>query len=503
MIDGIKIPSHWSWATFNDVAKVASDLVDPTVTPDAVHIAPNHIESKTGKLLPFTTVASDRVTSPKHRFHSGQILYSKIRPYLAKAAQVSFGGVCSADMYPIDSLIDSKYLFQWLLSPWFTAQTAQNQGRTILPKINQIALGRLPVPVPPVGEQERIAAKIDELFSDLDAGVAALERAKANLKRYRAAVLKAAVEGTLTEQWRAEHPNTEPASKLLERALAERRRKWESDQLAKFTAAGKQPPKNWRANYVEPAPPPTSDLPKLPAGWCWASVEQLGTVQLGRQRSPKYRSNKFPTKYIRAANLTEAGLDISDVLDMDFQPGDLETYRLHPGDVLLSEASGSPDQVGKPAVWNGEIENCCFQNTVIRLRPVCMLSDYALTVFRHYYWNKLFAKVAAGVGINHLSAYKFSTLAFPLAPLDEQSQIVAEVAERLSEINAADTAIGHGLVRAARLRQSILKQAFEGNLVAQDPMDEPASVLLERLRSTSRVATRSARKHRNGKAVRA
>jgi len=340
---------------------------------------------------------------------------------------------------------------------------------------------------PPRNEQVRIVSKIEELFSDLDAGVAALKRAKANLKRYRASVLKSAVEGKLTEQWRAKHPAKEPASALLARILLERRQKWEADQLAKFAAAKKEPPKNWRDKYVEPTPPDTTGLPELPEGWCWASVEQLGDVQLGRQRSPKNRSNEFPTKYIRAANLTENGLDLSDVMDMEFQPHELETYRLHPGDVLLSEASGSPDQVGKPVVWNGEIEDCCFQNTVIRLRPVGMPSDYALTVFRHYYRSKLFAKVSAGVGINHLSAGKFSALPFPLSPLIEQTQIVTEVDEHLSQIDAAEKQIEHGLLRAARLRQSILKRAFEGKLVPQDPKDESASALLERLRASRTI----------------
>ena len=110
----------------------------------------------------------------------------------------------------------------------------------------------LPFLVPPHAEQHRIVAKIEELFSDLDAGVAALERVRANLKRYRAAVLKAAVEGKLTEDWRAQHPDTEPASVLLDRILTERRRQWEKDQLAKFAEAGRQPPK-WMAEKLRRA----------------------------------------------------------------------------------------------------------------------------------------------------------------------------------------------------------------------------------------------------------
>ena len=205
------------------------------------------------------------------------------------------------------------------------------------------------MPVAPLDEQRRIVAKIEELFSDLDAGVAALERAKANLKRYRAAVLKAAVEGKLTEQWRADHPNTEPASKLLARILTERRQKWESAQLAKFAAAGKEPPKNWREKYVEPTPPDTTELsPDCRTAGLGTSVEQLGNVQLGRQRSPKNRSNKFPTEYIRAANIAGMGLALERCFRHGFQServGNVSAY--DHGDILLSEASGSPDRVAK------------------------------------------------------------------------------------------------------------------------------------------------------------
>src|SRR5262249_40531105 len=114
--DEVKIPPTWVWAKFADVAEVASDLVDPTLTPQAVHIAPNHIESGTGKFLPYRTVDEDRVTSPKHRFRAGQILYSKIRPYLAKAVVATFDGVCSADMYPVNTVLEPRFLHQWLLT---------------------------------------------------------------------------------------------------------------------------------------------------------------------------------------------------------------------------------------------------------------------------------------------------------------------------------------------------------------------------------------------------
>ncbi len=126
------------------------------------------------------------------------------------------------------------------------------------------AISKVRFPIPPFNEQRRIVAKIEELFSDLDAGVAALERIKVKLKRYRAAVLKAAVEGRLTTEWRAKNPPKETGPQLLERILRERRCNWEADQLAAFEKAGKKPPAGWKDKYKEPAGPDETNLPELP-----------------------------------------------------------------------------------------------------------------------------------------------------------------------------------------------------------------------------------------------
>ena len=109
---------------------------------------------------------------------------------------------------------------------------------------------------------------------------------------------------------------------------------------------------------------------ELPPGWASPTISEVGEVRLGRQRSPKHQAGDYQTKYIRAANIRWHGLDLSDVLEMNFRPEELKIYRLEPGDVLLSEASGSASEVGKAAVWQGELEDCCFQNTVIRFRSL-------------------------------------------------------------------------------------------------------------------------------------
>jgi type I restriction enzyme S subunit len=185
-----RLPAEWEWAEFKDVATVESNLVDPADYPDYPHIAPNHIESRTGRLLAHTTVRADGVTSSKHLFFPGHILYSKIRPYLAKAVRVDFEGLCSADMYPISTRLNTRFLLHWLLSSEFTALAAGEQGRSVLPKINREALDRLPVPVPPLREQERIVSELEADLTRLDAAEAGLRVLRPKLDRFEEVLLR-------------------------------------------------------------------------------------------------------------------------------------------------------------------------------------------------------------------------------------------------------------------------------------------------------------------------
>ena len=156
------IPDNWTWARFDQVATIASNLVKPSLFPDSAHVAPDNIEKATGKLLPFQTVSEDGVRSSNHRFFAGQLLYSKIRPNLAKAVVVDFDGLCSADMYPINSHIDSGYLLRFMLSNTFLGMAVRNDTRVAMPKINQEELNGILVALPPLAEQRRIVEKVDQ-----------------------------------------------------------------------------------------------------------------------------------------------------------------------------------------------------------------------------------------------------------------------------------------------------------------------------------------------------
>lgn len=206
----------------------------------------------------------------------------------------------------------------------------------------------------------------------------------------------------------------------------------------------------------------------LPDGWALPTVAEVGSIRLGRQRSPDKHTGRYSTKYLRAANITPNGLALTDLLEMDFTPKERATYALLSGDVVLTEASGSPSQVGRAAVWNGEIPDCCFQNTVIRFRPHATTTQYALLTFRHYAASGILAQAARGVGIQHLGASRFASLQFPLPPLNEQRRIAALVDNRLGAIREAEVSLQSALEHTEKQDREIFAAAVTGKLVEPD-----------------------------------
>ena len=184
----------WQWARFAQVAVIKSNLVQPSQQSDSPHIAPDNIESGTGRLLPYTTIGNAGVFSAKHLFSAGCILYSKIRPALAKAVVVDFDGLCSADMYPVLPLIDRRYLHLYMLSEAFVHQSVLEDTRVAMPKINQAALSQIAVPVPPLAEQQRIVAKVDELMALCDQLESQLTTAQTEASRMLESVLHHALQ---------------------------------------------------------------------------------------------------------------------------------------------------------------------------------------------------------------------------------------------------------------------------------------------------------------------
>lgn len=352
----------------------------------------------------------------------------------------------------------SQYLAYFLRSPGCVRELMKESVGSTMANLNQKILLSLPCHAPPLPEQDRIVAAIESHFSRIDSAVATLQRVRANLRRARASVLKAAVEGRLVPLEatlaRAEGRDYESGSALLARLHTERRAEW--------IAAGA------RSRYQEPTEPLADRLPTLPEGWAWCRIDTAGKVQLGRQRAPANHHGPNMRPYLRVANVYEARIDLEDVMEMNFTPEEYITFKLEPGDILLNEGQ-SPHLVGRPAMWSGQVASMCFTNSLVRFRAgPGVIPAYALHVFRAQLAARRYMKlVTITTNIAHLGAQRFAAVEFPLPPLAEQHRIVAEVDRRLSVLDALELSVDANIARCARLRQAILKRAFEGRLLPE------------------------------------
>jgi type I restriction enzyme, S subunit len=329
-------------------------------------------------------------------------------------------------------------------------------------------LRALRLPLAPLREQGRIVEAIESYLTRLDDAMVTLERVQRNLKRYRASVLKAAVEGRLVpteaELARAEGREYEPASVLLERILLERRRRWEEAQLAKMMAKGKVPKNDkWKAKYVEPVGPVTNELPELPEGWCWASVDQLAAHEDNSLADGPFGSNLKSSHYtasgprvIRLQNIANGKFIDSEAHVSPEHYASLSKHSVAPGDVVIASlgtdlprACVVPDWLG-PAIVKAD----CLRFATYRslLRPWFAVHALNSTPSR-----KRAEGLVHGVGRPRIGLTLLRQFPLPLPPLDEQDRILGEVEHLLSLSDAMVLAATHNRKRLAALRQTILK----------------------------------------------
>jgi len=198
----------------------------------------------------------------------------------------------------------------------------------------------------------------------------------------------------------------------------------------------------------------------LPQRWATARLDEIADVRLGRQRSPKNHTGSRMRPYLRAANVTWSGFDLTDVKEMNFTELESGTYELRRGDVLVAEASGSASEVGKPVVWRDEIEGCCFQNTLVRVRPRHAVSEYLRYFLLSEARSGRIGQASPGVGIHHIGAARLGAWTVPLPPLNEQRRIVAAIEQHLSRLDAADASLVTALHRLDSFRETALRAAF-------------------------------------------
>lgn len=504
------LPNGWAATTLGEIVWPGREKRIPRDLPHLPFIGMEHVEAHSMRLL--GTVTSAEMKSNAVHFKPNDVLYGRLRPYLNKVFRPDLEGLCSAEfiVFPSKPDIGSRWLAYLLNSAPFVFFSAHlDEGDR--PRVDYGQIATYPVLLPPRLEQDRIADEVDALVSDLEAAVAALKRVQANLKRYRASVLKAACEGRLVPTEAELHPS-EPTSgspgtpelarkegrpyetgeQLLARILKERRAKWEAAELAKIKPAGEiVDSDSWKKKYKEPTSSETTELPRLPEGWTWATSDQLLVyVTSGSRGWAKYYSDEGPL-FLRMTNLDHGTitLDLGDVQHVRPPSGaEGERTRVASGDILVSITA----DVGMIGVVPENLGLSFINQHVGLCRPVesgfsrylawYLASDYG----QHRLRDLQRGATKVGLGLDDLRA-----VSVPIPPAREQERIVAAIEEAFSKSDAVEKEIIRSLRRTDNFRQAILKRAFEGNLVPQDPNDEPASVLLERIRSGRQVpATR-------------
>lgn len=403
---------------------------------------------------------------------------------------------------PDTRVISKELLFHWLGRAIQQLQDTEHLHGSTMMHINRGPFMAHLVPLPPTAEQSRIVAKLEELLSDLDAGVAELKAAQKKLQQYRQSLLKAAVEGALTATWREAQCKlgtaTETGAQLLQRILTERRARWEVRQLAKFEEQGKSPTKDWRERYVDPVQPDITDLPELPEGWIWASGEQLCEFITKGTTPPKDldASGHKTIPFLRVTNLTDRGeLDLTDevFVSAETHQGFLARSTVHPNDVLMNI-------VGPPLGQVAVVPSTCAEWNINQAIAIFRAVEGVLPWFICRYllspgaqqWLKARSKTTAGQ--TNLTLEVCRSLPIPLPPKDEQESLLINMEAAMNSMASQEQAIDHALKQSAAQRQNILRAAFSGQLVPQDPNDEPASVLLERIRTERATQAVSAKR---------
>ncbi|MFY9810135.1 restriction endonuclease subunit S [Aquabacterium sp.] len=452
------------------------------------------------------------VDEPTHReiysrcdVRRGDILYIKDGATTGIAAinplEEEFSLLSSVGVLRPGPAIRAKYLLYALQDPATKAKMMDGIAGVAITRLTLRKLNDAAVPVAPLMMQDRIVAKIEELFSDLDAGVAELKAAQKKLAQYRQSLLKSAEEGALTADWRAQNTPAETGAQLLERILQERRARWETEQLAKFESQGKAPPKDWQKKYPEPVQPNATELPELPQGWVWASLDAL--ICDGPQNGLYLPASQYGTGTpILRINDYQIGWHRERSL-LNLVNGDAETcesYALTQGDVVINRVN-SMTHLGKSLLVTEALNGVLFESNMMRLK---LAKDISGGFVANYLGSdvgrtRLICDAKWAVNQASINQQDVRRTPIPLPSTDEQRLIDEVLTEQLSAVEAQGEAIARALKQSTDQRQNILRAAFSGQLVPQDPNDEPASILLERIRA-ERAAHDAVKKPRGRKA---
>lgn len=469
---------------------------------------------------PLIDSAEDQITEKAIRESSTKLVPANSVLMVTRSGILDHTFPVAVNTVPVAMNQDLKAVAVREVSPVYTSYFLQSREQDILSSckkdgttvasIDSDRLAAYPVAIAPVPEQQRIVSKIDELFSRIDEGERALERVRTLIERYRQSVLKAAVTGELTRDWREKNKDKlESGESLLARLLTARREAWEKAELDKMKAKGVRPANDkWKQKYKEPVGPDISSLPALPRGWTWATPVQLESSVPNALTIGPFGSNLKVSDYttsgvplifvrnIRAETFADAGGHFVSAA----KARELSTHTARAGDLLITKMGDPPGDAclypfGSP---DAIITADCIKWT---LHPALATRSYFAAFINSALGRSQIAAITKGVAQQKVSLERFRQIAIALPGPEEQ----ALIAERLETDGRRQSEVRKAVLlearRSASSRQAILSAAFRGNLVAQSPLEEPAAKLLDRVAAERALAQPQLGQRRSGKSV--
>ena len=426
-------------------------------------------------------------------FIDGDIIFAKITPCMENGKMAVLNNLVNGIGYGSTefhvsrshNFIEKKYLFYYFVQTAFRKDAQSNMtGSAGQLRVPTIFFKSVSIPIAPLPEQRAIVAKLEQLFSELDNGIACLKKAQEQIKVYRQAVLKQAFEGELTKAWREQQTNLPTAQELLETSKTER------VQAAKLQ--GKKLKSLILLTQAE-----LDVLPELPVGWEWKFLEDI-TLEItdGDHQPPPKAIKGVP--FITISNIDKARNTIdfaSSFYVSDQYYSSLKEHRKPRKRDILYTVTGS---FGIPVLIDFD-KPFCFQRHVGLIRP----AFHTITKWLYYLLqtNHVFIQAqnaATGTAQKTVALNSLRKFRVPFCVPQEQSQIIQEIETSLSVCDNIESTICESLEKAEALRQSILKKAFEGKLLSLEELQitrnapdwEPAEKLLERIRAEKQTASK-------------
>lgn len=506
------MPDGWGTAELSEICSVNPTIDKSAIADDvAVSFVPMPaVAPESGGIDVSATRKFGEVKKGYTPFREGDVLFAKITPCMENGKMAVVPalhnglGFGSTEFHVLRAYpgISPQFVYYFVSSRAFRHVAEHNMSGAVgQRRVTTPYLSACKIPVPPTAEQLRIVAKIEELFSELDQGVASLKTAREQLKVYRQSLLKNAFEGKLTAVWRAAHRDQLETATALQQRIARERLARYQQQLADWQTAGQAGPK---PKPPKPLPPLTAEelaaLPELPAGWGWMKLGALiDDPAYGTSKKCDYETAGVGV--LRIPNVVSGKVDATDLKFAQFSPEEIAAYQLATGDLLMIRSNGSVSIVGKCALVSQLDTAYLYAGYLIRLRPlqtVVLPAYLAQLLSSHELRKQIEHKAKSTSGVNNINSGEIQALVVPFCGLTEQELILQELESKLSEADQLDQTLATALQQADALRQSILKKAFHGQLVKQVKNEEPATALLERIRA-ARSANQPARRGRSAR----